>query len=120
MGDGLEHISKDTRKRAKTLITSARKVPLDIGKCRFPDEHDYIVHFFTNGAEYMMVYTTPDCYLAEHWYNEEGDEENLLRDFFCIKNIRNFLYALKREDYTSCDSYYSDLSEEEDENSGQE
>ena len=112
MDDGLEHLSKRTRERAFILARNAKNIGLPLGAVRFTPHHDYMSYYLTDGNDYIIVFCTPDGYLAELWH-EESDGQSPTVSFFGIKNIRHLLQLIKRMGYKDIDEVSSADSEEE-------
>lgn len=94
----LGHLSKKTRERAYVLSRNARSIGLLIGDARFNPTYDYISYWLCNDDSYVVLFATPDGYLAEiHAVMDEGERTEFSP--FYIKNIRHFLQRLKKLQY---------------------
>jgi len=94
MGD-ISHLSKKTRERAYILARNARTIGLSIGDARFKPTQDYMSWWLTDGEGlYVVLFATPQGYLAE--VHREHDDGSTTVQFFCIRNIRAFIFKLKK------------------------
>lgn len=109
MSDGLDHLSRKTRERAFILARNAKGLGMPLGSVRFTPSYDYMSYWLTNGSDYVIIFCTPDGYLAELWYDREGKVENT---FCAVKNIRHFLQYIKREGYQDVDVIFDSIETE--------
>lgn len=108
VNDNVDHISPKTREKAMTLAENAKAIGLDAGKIRYNNSEDFMSFWFTNGLTFIIVFCTPYGYMAEIHTTEEGEVKPT---FSLPKNIRHFLYFIKREGLTSFDQYHEELAE---------
>ena len=108
MTQNADHISAKTRERAMVLAENAKKMGLNPGNIRFNSRWDFMSFWFTNGLKYIIVFCSPSGYLAEV-HTEQGDE--VKANYLGIKNIRNFLFAIRKEGLESFDKYHAELAE---------
>jgi len=94
----LGHLSKKTRERAHVLSRNARSIGLLIGDARFNPTYDYISYWLCNDDSYVVLFATPDGYLAEI-HEVKDDQGHTKLSAFYIKNIRHFLQRLKKLHY---------------------
>ncbi len=107
VGDGLGHLSKDTRKRAFVLARNAKSVGIPLGNVRFSPSHDYMSYYLTNSSSYIIIFCTPLGYLVEMW--AEGPKGALIEpSYFGIRNIRHFLQRIKKDGYEDIDVIFDD------------
>jgi len=118
--DGLEHLSKKTRERAFILARNAKNIGLPLGKVRFTPHLDYMSYYLTDGSDYIIIFCTPDGYLAEVWHNWGNKPPTT--SFFGIRNIRHFLQYVLKDGFKDIDdvgneetdlrSYLEDIDDE--------
>lgn len=109
--DGLEHLSKKTRERAFVLARNAKSIGLPLGAVRFTPHHDYMSYYLTDGSSYIIIFCTPNGYLAEMWSEKEVGNPTV--QFFGVKNIRHLLQLIKRMGYKDIDEVQDTDSEDE-------
>lgn len=109
MYDNFSHISTKTRQRAITLAENANGLGMDPGTVHFDEIHDFMGFWFTNGLIYVLIFCTPMGYLTETYETNEDGEES--ESFGFVKNIRHFLYYLRKNDLESFDEYISDIDD---------
>jgi len=102
-------VSAKTRERALTLAENAAGINLHVGNCRRSKDQDFLAFFLTNGAAVSVIFCTPSGYLVEYWESNHGIL--LAPEFSCVKNIRHYLYTLRKENFISFDKYYEDLAD---------
>ena len=100
------HPSKKARERAYILARNAKQLDIPVGHARFAPNHDYMSYWFTNNVDYMLIYCTPEGYLAELWQDNEGA---IVTTYLGIKNIRALLSKLKKLDYMDVDEALGDV-----------
>lgn len=94
MGD-ISNISKKTRERAFVFMNNARKIGIPVGDSRFKPTQDYLSWWLANNnGYYLVVYATPQGYLAEMF--EEHSDGEITETFLGITNVRVLLFALKK------------------------
>ncbi len=108
VNDDVDHISAKTREKAMTLAESAKGIGLDPGGMRFNSTEDFMSFWFTNGLCYIIVFCTPDGYMAEVHKTKDGV---VAPEYTMPKNIRNFLFYIKKLGLSSFDDYFADLAE---------
>ena len=101
VGDGLEHLSKQTKKRAVVLARNAKSLGIPLGAVRFTPHHDFMSYYFSNSTNYIIIFCSPDGYLAELWSDSKGI--GIESSFFAIKNIRHFLQTIRKLGYQDID-----------------
>ena len=115
--DTPKNISTKTREKAIVLAENARKIGLHPGTIRFNSKEDFMSFWFTNGLKYIIVFCSPYGYLAEiHTTKDSGD---IIAEYSAIKNIRHFLYHIRKQKLVSFENYFEELAELADMNEGE-
>lgn len=107
VNDDVDHITAKTREKAMTLAENAQSIGLKPGTIRFNDKDDFMCFWFSNGISIAIIFCTPDGYMAE--IHSTGDDSP--PHYTMPKNIRHFLYWMKKENMVSFEDYYRELAE---------
>ncbi len=108
--------STTTLKQATQIGRIAKKIGMDVGPVRDnPDKFgDMIFFMLSNGPDVCIIRCTAYAYFVEYyWDAHRGGFDS---DYFMIKNIRNFLFYLKKrnfEDFDTWDAKITDSLQEE-------
>lgn len=108
MSENAGHISMETRERVITFVETADKLSFEYDTPLYTEDtekgKDYMYFAFTNGLAYIFLFCTPLGYLAEiHDTDVEGATQV---DFATVKNIRNYIFWLRKEEMVGLQSYY--------------
>ena len=95
------NVSLPTIKRARKLADNALKADMNPGTVRWVDNKDMLFFMLTNGPDLCVTFCAPTCYLVE--YHSEDETGWLDEDYFMLKNIRNWLFYLKRNGFHDCE-----------------
>lgn len=94
-------VSDETVTRAVRLAKNAVKADINPGTVRWVDGKDMLFFMFTNGPDLSIIFCAPDAYFVEmHTEDEFG---GLHENYLMLKNIRTWLYYLKRNGYHDCE-----------------
>jgi len=100
--ENLPHsVSAETINRAARVAESALKIDLNPGTVRWVDGKDMLFFMFTNGPDLSIIFCSPYSFFVEmHTEDEYG---GLHENYLMIKNIRNWLFWLKRNNFQNCE-----------------
>lgn len=94
-------VSVETIRRAGRLAKNALGIDLNPGTVRWIEGKDLLFFMLTNGPDLSIIFCSPSCYFVElHRETEDGE---LFEEFLMIKNIRNWLFYLRRNNYHDCE-----------------
>jgi len=103
----MKDFSIKTLQTAAKIGEIARKINLNIGPARnnVREFGDMIFFILSNGPDICILRATCYAYFVEYYNNAQVSDENVLReiDYYMIKNIRNFLFTLKRKNFIDYD-----------------
>lgn len=105
-GDG-KNISAATREKALVLIECAKGIGINPGTFRFNNTQDVVSFWFTNGLLYIIIFCSPHGYLIEI---HSSDQLSAL-SYGIVKNIRNFLFFVRKKKLECVDEYFTKLAE---------
>lgn len=106
---GLEYLSKETREKAFVLSKNAKGMGISLGRPRFTVGNDYMCYWLTDGLDYVIIFCTPLCYLAEFYADQEGV---LTTTYLAVRNIRWFLQWLKRNEFEDANELLHSIDRE--------
>ncbi len=96
-----ESVSAATIARARKLAKNALEIDINPGTVRWVDAKDMLFFMFTNGPDLCIVFCSPTCYFVElHTEDEFGE---LHENYLMLKNIRTWLFFLRRHKYHDCE-----------------
>lgn len=101
-----KHPSKRTRERAYILARNAKKYGMSLKTARFSPHHDFITYWFTDSINYLLVFCTPEGYLAELYEDNEGE---VTITYLGVTNIRVLISHLNKLDYRDVDQVLGDV-----------
>lgn len=96
-----ESVSAATIKKARLLAKNALEIDINPGTVRWVDGLDMLFFMFTNGPDLCIVFCSPSSYLVE--LHTEDDCGDLNENYFMLKNIRNWLFYLRRNAFHNCE-----------------
>lgn len=103
--------SIDTLKRATKVGAIAKKIGMDIGPVRDNAAQfgDMVFFMLSNGPDVCIIRSTRYAYFVEYyWDAHRGGYES---DYLMIKNIRNFLFYLKKRKFVDFDVWDARITE---------
>ena len=108
--------STATLKRATKIGSIATKIGMDAGPVRDNPEKfgDMVFFMLSNGPDVCIIRCTAYAYFVEYYW--DAHRGGLEIDYFMVKNIRNFLFYLRKrgfEDFDIWDAKITDSLTEE-------
>jgi hypothetical protein len=97
-----KHVSPATLLRAARIAKNCKSIGFEPGDVRWGDSGDYVYFMFTNdNRELMLLFCSPACYFIE--YIQEDDWGDMEEYYFMVRNIRHFLFKLRRAGFYNCE-----------------
>ncbi len=104
-------ISLATARKAYKCGRNAENIGLDIGPVRFQGSQwgNVIAFYVSNGPDIVVIFCSEHLYFAEYYHGAHTGGTDYT--FLAIKNIRNFLYYLKRKRFVDFDKVDSEIKD---------
>jgi len=103
--------SIETLKRATKVGNAAKKMDLEIGPVRDNAEEfgDMVFFMLSNGPDVCILRCTRYAYFIEYYWNAHRGGQDA--DYFMVKNVRNFLFYMKRNKFVDFDIWDTRIEE---------
>lgn len=103
--------SINTLKLAIKIGHIAKKIGMDVGLVRDnPKKYGDMVFFMlSNGPDVCIIQCTRYAYFVEYYW--DAHRGGLNSDYFMIKNIRNFLFYLKKRNFVDFDTWDTKITD---------